>query len=922
MITDMLQTSRHARRHAFDGLEPTRDSALAARELALFDEDAAVRARAALFLAKCDPEIARPALHDALEDAMPLVRHAATCALRARGDAESLALVSAVAVEDPIWWVRRAAVVATAVLGNKDAVATLRAALEDPFWRVRNAAVRALLAIGVSIDEIEPATSPRSEGALSYIARRLGVKAPEPREMEMPNAIVARLDPDPAVVTARVAAGEAVSPAFLVECLGDPHESLRATAKKRLAQSGDLRALELALLWLDEPRIPHAAQTVIELLDRLDREVAERVVDIALERGSFGAVCWAASYVALSGDDTRTDALLAHLHHERAIARCAVVAALGALGVIDPVREMLEDHDPRVVRTAAQALLENGVLQDAPRRDKNVRRLLLAAAISRGDMVEAATRDEDVRIRAAAISSIPDRARFAGDPDPWIRAAALDETNAAKALATDSHPWVRRAAFRVLVRVDRARAGELAVACDDAWLKTRGIPHLDPYEHLATLLRLTRDASLAVRATAFDSLHRMDDNAIDALLVTKLDDDVRIAALTHRSRRFEDADFARLRAARDGASEPVRAWLDDVLDPAPAAPRPERPVNASVPTRALGATGLQVPALIVSGAGMLRSRDYTAAMRAGCTHFFWEPRYHTLGRMLSREREARVVCGTYEASERAIVADVDRYLRRLRRDTLDVFLFWWVRSPARVDASRFEILEKLRAQGKIRAFGFSTHDREIACDAIEARPWHVVMTRHSLVHPGAEKRVFPLAREEERRRARLQRASRTGARCRRRSRRATRTAIRFHSRASPRSSRRRAPRASSKKTSRCSRRRRWTKSAKRSCARMAASSTKRAPISRARSAVIPSPFRTSRTGSITKTFVISSSPSRGRRKASLPSTMSRRGCTRSALENDEESRDIQHFSWLFFCCESSRRSRDFLIPCSASSSSK
>ena len=747
MITQMLETSRHARRHAFDKLEPSRDAAFAARELALFDEDAGVRARATLFLSKCDADIAKPALHDALEDAMPLVRHAAARALRVRGDAESFALLSAVAIEDPIWWVRRAAVIGAAVLGNKDAVPTLRAALEDPFWRVRNAAVRALLAIGASIDEIDPATSPRSEGALSYIARRLGAKAPEPREIEMPNAIVARLDPDPAVVTARLSAGEAVSPAFLVECLGDPHESLRATAKKRLAKSGDMRALELALLWLDEPRIPHAAQTVVELLDRLDREVVDRVLDIALERGGHGALCWAASYLAMSGDDTRTDALLPHLHHERAIVRSAIVSALGALGVIDPLREMLEDRDPRVVRTAVQALLENGALEAAspPLFDRHVRRLLLAAAISRGESLEAWTRDEDVRVRAMAISAIADRARFAGDPDPWIRAAAIDETNAAKVLASDLHPWVRRSAFRVLVQVDRARAGELAVTCDDSWLKTRGIPHLDPALHLETLLRLTRDASMAVRGTAFDALHRVEDSAIDALLEKPLADDVRIAALTHRSRRFEDADMDCLRAAREGASEPVRAWITDVLEPAPAAPRTERTASVSVPKRPLGKTGIDVPALIVSGAGLLRTGDYAAAMRAGCTHFFWEPRYHTLGRMLSRQRDAHVVCGTYEASERAIVADVDRYLRRLRRDTLDVFLLYWVRSPARVDASRFEILSRLHEQGKIRAFGFSTHDREIACDAIEQNDWHVVMTRHSLVHPGAEKRVFPLA---------------------------------------------------------------------------------------------------------------------------------------------------------------------------------
>ncbi len=752
MITEMLETSRHTRRHAFDGLEVSREAAFAARELALFDEDASVRARATLFLGKCDADVARPALHDALEDAMPLVRHAAASALRVKGDSESLALVSAVAIEDPIWWVRRAAVIAAAVLGEKDVTATLRAALEDPFWRVRNAAVRALLAIGVAIDDLEPATSARSEGALSYIAKRLGVDVAA-REIEMPNAIVARLDPDPAVVTARVAAGEAVSPAFLVECLGDPHATLRATAKKRLASSGDMRALELALLWLDEPRIPHAAQTVVELLDRLDREVAERVVDVALSRGSFGAICWAASYVGLSGDDTRTDALLAHLHHEHALVRCAVVAALGAIGVVDPVREMTGDRDPRVVRTAAQALLENGALQSAGvdgSRDRPVRRMLLASAIARGDAsaILAATRDEDVRVRAAAVGATHDRAGFSGDPDPWVRAASIADTNAAKLLATDSHPWVRRAAFRVLVRVDRAKAGELAVQCDDTWLKTRGIPHLDPDAHLVTLLRLSRGASLAVRATAFDALERSSDEAVDALLATSLDDEIRIAALTLRSRHFDDADFARLRSERERSSTFVRAWIDDVLEPAAPAPRPDRPANASVPMRTLGSTGMQIPALVVSGAGVLRTRDYVAAMRAGCTHFFWEPRYHTLGRMLSRERDARVVCGTYEASERAIVADVERYLRRLRRDTLDVFLLYWTRSSARVDESRFAILSRLHAQGKIRAFGFSTHDREIACDAIEAHPWHVVMTRHSLVHPGAEKRFFPLAAQK------------------------------------------------------------------------------------------------------------------------------------------------------------------------------
>jgi aryl-alcohol dehydrogenase-like predicted oxidoreductase len=158
-------------------------------------------------------------------------------------------------------------------------------------------------------------------------------------------------------------------------------------------------------------------------------------------------------------------------------------------------------------------------------------------------------------------------------------------------------------------------------------------------------------------------------------------------------------------------------------------------------------TGIELSALAVSGVGNLSTEAYAEALDAGCNAFFWEPRYHALGRMLSRKREARIIAGTYHASERAIVSDVERSLRRLRRDALDVFLLFWVRSAARVDDETFGVLSRLKEQGKVRAIGFSTHHRDLACDAIRARAWDVVMTRHSAAHPGAESTLFPLAQE-------------------------------------------------------------------------------------------------------------------------------------------------------------------------------
>ncbi|HWN69833.1 MAG TPA: aldo/keto reductase, partial [Haliangium sp.] len=93
----------------------------------------------------------------------------------------------------------------------------------------------------------------------------------------------------------------------------------------------------------------------------------------------------------------------------------------------------------------------------------------------------------------------------------------------------------------------------------------------------------------------------------------------------------------------------------------------------------------------------------------------------------------------------AIEADVDMALRRLRTDHLDVFLLFWVRSPARLSEQAFACMQRLKAAGKIRAAGFSTHHRDIACQAVTAAAWDVVMMRHSAAHPGAEEAFLPLA---------------------------------------------------------------------------------------------------------------------------------------------------------------------------------
>ena len=70
-------------------------------------------------------------------------------------------------------------------------------------------------------------------------------------------------------------------------------------------------------------------------------------------------------------------------------------------------------------------------------------------------------------------------------------------------------------------------------------------------------------------------------------------------------------------------------------------------------------------------------------------------------------------------------------------------MLFWVRSPERLSDEVRKTLAQLKADGKIRAAGLSTHDRSLAQAAISDGGIDVLMTRHSAAHPGAEQSLFP-----------------------------------------------------------------------------------------------------------------------------------------------------------------------------------
>jgi HEAT repeat protein len=796
----LLSHVRRDRERALDVLArtPVAATAYAVRDVLLFDRDAEVRARAARWFAEARAVAMAPALRDALHDEKPLVRHAAIRALAVLDDARSAPLLARMALEEPIWWVRRAAVIVLARVRGEAAIPTLLLALDDPFWRVRHAAVRVLLRVGQTREHVRDAIlaadargSARAQGALAYLRKRWS-GAPAIGEAVTPTDTHAPYDPDPAVVTARLEAGAAASPAFLAECLGDSHEQLRSIAVKRLVAAPSARALELAMLWLEEPRIPHAAETVIALLDDLgDRAtpLVERALAAPRATRLEGATAWAASYVALAEAWEHLPRLLdlaRELHGPTPLARRAAIAALGAHAakhdepaVVSVLQAALADSDAGVVRAAAHALIAarghlDSVLVVAAlaRAETDVlTRRALARVLDAIDpnALASLTEDADAEVRAVALVALSARGllpasalhRARRDPDPWVRRAVLADDNALDVLVADADPALRRAAFGVAG--DPLAAARLAWSSPDPFLRIHAAERLDARDpaDLARLLRLSRDPSPAVRGAAGDALERH--TALDSLLAAALgretEDEVRMSAHTWLARRFDRAAIAHLEQALLATeSAPVHALVQAMLavarpDDVPALPVEARAASSVSPRPAIVVeaprtlAGFSVSPLAISGAAELPVPVFFEAMDAGCNLFFWEPRYRSLGTALRERPAARVIAGSYEASAKGIVRDVERALSRLRRDAIDVFLLYWARSPARLEGEGVEALLRLKAQGKIRAAGFSTHDRALACDAIaSSTPWDVAMVRHSAAHPGAEESVFPAAR--------------------------------------------------------------------------------------------------------------------------------------------------------------------------------
>jgi len=87
---------------------------------------------------------------------------------------------------------------------------------------------------------------------------------------------------------------------------------------------------------------------------------------------------------------------------------------------------------------------------------------------------------------------------------------------------------------------------------------------------------------------------------------------------------------------------------------------------------------------------------------------------------------------------------LEKRLRQLRTDYVDVFLFLGVTKPGQMSDAVFEELGRFKEEKKVRAFGLSTHDRKFAGALSRQGMVDALMIRYNAAHRGAERDIFPL----------------------------------------------------------------------------------------------------------------------------------------------------------------------------------
>lgn len=164
----------------------------------------------------------------------------------------------------------------------------------------------------------------------------------------------------------------------------------------------------------------------------------------------------------------------------------------------------------------------------------------------------------------------------------------------------------------------------------------------------------------------------------------------------------------------------------------------------------LGRTGWPVFRLGLSASYRPGKKAVHRALDAGVNYFF---AYGFDGQMMgalkevfrARRHDLLVATGGYNwiLWRSNLRKDLEKRLRQLDTDYLDVFMFLGIMKAEQFPDSVLEEMMRFREEGKVRAIGISTHDRRLAGELARRGGLDVLMIRYNAAHRGAEVDIFP-----------------------------------------------------------------------------------------------------------------------------------------------------------------------------------
>lgn len=164
----------------------------------------------------------------------------------------------------------------------------------------------------------------------------------------------------------------------------------------------------------------------------------------------------------------------------------------------------------------------------------------------------------------------------------------------------------------------------------------------------------------------------------------------------------------------------------------------------------LGHTGLKVHRLGLSATYRPGKRAIYRALDEGLNYFFHfgfdTQMTGVLREVLKRGRENFIMStGAYNlvVGYPNLRRTLEKRLRQLRTDYIDVFLFLGVTKEKHFPQRAREELYRFRQEGKVRAVGMSSHDRKFAGRMASEGALDILMVRYNAAHRGAEEDIFP-----------------------------------------------------------------------------------------------------------------------------------------------------------------------------------